>query len=265
MRLVVPEDGSGEPGVGEHGEDFGRVPVFGAGATAHDEDGLVGVVLVDGRVVVCGEVVAVGKLLNGGVVIADAETGGEAELPTNAGHAVSVEIREEFVGVIPGLVGIGAGGKRGGSDGLLLHGALEEEALPGGGLGYGRGGLYDAEADVAFLRRVRGSHAGAVGGASEVRCGCGNVEVGCGLGGGPAEVEATAANGFGVAGDGADWIDLFAGLIRGVPVEGPLGTANAHVLDAECVGRVGFWHLVRVAEDVFAPGAGGVFPLAFGR
>ena len=178
MRFVVPEDGRGEAGVGEHGEGFGHVPAFRAGAAAHDEDGLVGVVLVLRRVVVGGEEVAVGKLLDGGVVVVDADARRDAELPADAGHAVVAEIGEEFVGVVPGLGGVGAGVRALGAMGCCLTAVSKKKCCGGRGLGVGMGRLHDAEADVAFLRGVGGSHAGAVGCAGEVGRGGGDVEVG---------------------------------------------------------------------------------------
>ncbi len=86
--MIVPEDRRGAGGIGKIGPRLGHVPVFRAGAAAHHHDGLVGIVFVAGRVVVRGDHVAVGKHLNGGVVIVDAETGRKAGAPTNIGHAI---------------------------------------------------------------------------------------------------------------------------------------------------------------------------------
>ena len=104
---VVPDDGCGEAGVGEDGERFGHVPVFGAGAAAEDHHGLVGVVFAVGRVVEGGEEVAVGENLDRGVVIVDAEAGSEAETPADGGHALAGEVGEELVGAVEGLLRVG--------------------------------------------------------------------------------------------------------------------------------------------------------------
>ncbi len=104
---IVPDDGSGEAGVGEEGEGFGHVPVFGAGAAAEDHDGLVGVVLAIGRVVEGGEEVAVGENLDCGVVVVDAEAGREAETPADGGHALAGEVGEELVRAVEGLLRVG--------------------------------------------------------------------------------------------------------------------------------------------------------------
>ena len=105
--MIVPEDRSGASSIGKIGPRFRHVPIFSAGAAAHDHDGLVGIVFLVGRVVVGRDDVAVRKNLNGRVVIVDAKTGRKTHAPTDVRHRLAVEIREQLVHVIEGLGRIG--------------------------------------------------------------------------------------------------------------------------------------------------------------
>src|ERR1035437_6087607 len=151
VRFVVPYDGGCERGVGDVREALGCAPVFGSGAASHDEDGLVGIVLVDGGVVVGSEDVAVRQLLNRRVVIVDAESWCEAKLPTYAGHALALEAGEDFVHVIPGLRGIWGADRRAAEKALLLDRGRKKELLSGARFCIDRRRLYHAEADIAIL------------------------------------------------------------------------------------------------------------------
>ena len=156
----------GVGGVREIWEGLGEVPVVAAGAAAHGDDGLVGIVLELLVVVEGGEEISVGKLLDGGVVPVDAEAAGQADGPSvDRLGTVFTDVREEQAGVVVGLGGVWPGG---GGDGGLFDGGLEVGDVVVRVVERRRGRLHDdAEGNIAGERGEGGRHAGAVGGAGE--------------------------------------------------------------------------------------------------
>ena len=158
--------------------------------------------------------------------------------------------------VIEGLCGIRTLSE---VDRRLLYIGEKEKLRSGRRMRCGSGGLDHAESDVAFFRRVARRHAGAIGGAHEIRCGCGNHLAGFRF----AEIETASAHDTKVSMQRTRGIDLRRGGIRAVPIRDPLRRALAHDhAPRVCLARAG--RRVAAGKRSLRARAYNVLPLGFG-